>query len=111
MDRPLTAALKEIDALLGRHREAILARDAAALDEASSALEARIRELRASGTQTAPPEVLEHSRASLRVNAAMLNRVQAANARALATIFGAEGFYGADGDGRLARSSRPLDTA
>lgn len=111
MDRPLATGLKELDALLGRHREAILAHDAAALDETSRALELQIRELRACGAQAATTEALERARASLRVNAGMLTRVQAANARALATIFGAEGFYGAGGDDRLARTSRPLDSA
>jgi hypothetical protein len=109
--RPGAPAVAAIEALLERQRRAILDRDAAALDQACRALEAEVRVLRAPPASTASRAALERVRAGLRLNAEMLSRAQAVNNRALSTIFGAEGVYRPGGDGGLARSSRPLDTA
>lgn len=108
---PQAGILPAIQALLERQRSAILARDAAALEEASRVLEAEVRTLQARPAGTVARDALEGLRAGLRLNAAMLSRAQAANSRALSTLFGADGVYRPAGDGGLAHASRPLDVA
>jgi hypothetical protein len=102
-----------IDALVARQRQAILARDPAALDESTRALDAGLRMLGEQGAAAGaiPREALERLRAGLRLNAELLARAQAANARALAALFDADGLYRPGGESGLAQASRPLRTA
>lgn len=104
-ERPLA-----LDELVAHQRRAILARDASALELANEALLAGIAALRA-GVDASSRQVLQRAQAGLRVNAELLQRAQAGNSRALSAIFGRETVYRGDGDGRVARASRPLDCA
>lgn len=108
---PLAPGESTIDDLLARQRRAIFDRDPVALDSAGAALLDRVHEI---GNRAPDPTLtreLQRAREGLRLNAELIGRARAEATRALGVIFGAEQLYRADGDGRIAQGSRPIDIA
>jgi len=105
--------LQALEALIGRQRAALVQRDPAELEASSQALVNAFAALQAAGVPPLDPRsaMAVSLRAALAVNADLLSRCAAANARALAVLFDAPVTYGPPGSTSVGNPSRKLDSA
>ena len=105
--------LHALEALIGQQRAALSRRDPAELEASSQALVSAFAALQGAGVAPLDPRspMAVSLRAALAVNADLLNRCAAANARALAVLFDAPVTYGPPGSAKVGKPSRKLDSA
>ena len=105
--------LQALETLIERQRDALLRRDAAQIEASSQALVDAFSALKAAGVPPLDPNgaLAMSLKGALAVNADLLNRCAAANARALGALFDTPVTYGPAGSPKVGTPSRRLDSA
>jgi hypothetical protein len=109
-----SARLSALREAIEAQRHALIAGDVDSLAALGQAVLEQIRSVQAAGGARSAGEARELAEAAdaLRVNALLLGRSSASNARALAALFGPSSpTYDPSGAGRPVRTSRALDAA
>jgi hypothetical protein len=108
------ARLSALRGAIEAQRHALIAGDVDSLVAQGQAVLGELRAIQADGGSRSPEEARElaEAAAALQVNALLLGRSSAANARALSALLGPTlSTYDASGSGRPVRASRALNAA